>query len=103
MLAVMTGHPAGQATSTAPLVPAAEPPRRIAVRSARCFSIVPVDAITWLEADDNSVVLWADRPYRQKATLEALCARLGASRFVRVHRSHAVNVAAVRTLHALGH
>lgn len=92
--------PAGDSTPTRGQRP--EPPRRIAVRTSRCFAIIAVDAIARLEADDNYVVVWADRAYRHKATLDALCARLGPARFVRVHRSHAVNVAAVRELNALG-
>jgi DNA-binding LytR/AlgR family response regulator len=80
----------------------AEPARRIAVRSARAYWIVALDAIVRVSADDNYVVVRADREYRQKCTLDAFLARLDPARFVRVHRSHAVNVAAVRELAALG-
>jgi two-component system, LytTR family, response regulator len=91
----------GERWPSLPVAPA-EPLRRIAVRTSRCFSIVAVESILRLAADDNYVVVWADRAYRHKATLDAVCARLDPARFVRIHRSHAVNVTAVRELSALG-
>jgi two-component system LytT family response regulator len=74
---------------------------RLAVRCGRTIAIVPVDAIVRLEADDNYVLIHADRCYRHKSTLAALCARLDPERFVRIHRRHVVSVAAVRELQAL--
>jgi len=80
----------------------AESARRIAVRTARAYWIIPIDSIVRISADDNYVVVRADREYRQKCTLDAFLARLDPARFVRVHRSHAVNVNAVREVAALG-
>ena len=77
------------------------PPRRIAIRTGRTIAIVPVDSIIRLAADDNYVVIHADRAYRHKCTLAALCDRLDPRRFLRIHRSHAVNVGAVCEMHAL--
>ena len=72
---------------------------RIAVRSLGRIVIVPVQDIVRLEAEDNYVRIWADRPYLHKDTLSGLCARLDPAEFLRVHRSHAVNLRLVRELH----
>ncbi len=72
---------------------------RIAVRSLNRLVIVPVATIVRLEAEDNYVRIWADRPYLHKDTLTALVAKLDPSQFLRVHRSHAVAIDAVRELH----
>jgi two-component system LytT family response regulator len=71
---------------------------RIAVRSVGRVIIVPVQDIMRLEACDNYVRICADRAYLHKETLRGLIARLDPAAFVRVHRSHAVNVAFVREL-----
>ena len=71
---------------------------RIAVKSVNRIVIVPVASIVRLEAEDNYVRLWADRPYLHKDTLTRLMSRLDPEAFVRIHRSHAVNVSAVREL-----
>jgi DNA-binding LytR/AlgR family response regulator len=72
---------------------------RIAVRSLNRLVIVPVSSIIRLEAEDNYVRIWADRPYLHKDTLTGLVAKLDPARFLRVHRSHAVAIDAVRELH----
>ena len=76
---------------------------RIAVRSLARIVIVPVHDIVRLEAEDNYVRIWADRAYLHKETLTGLCARLDPAEFLRVHRSHAVNLRLVRELHPLLH
>jgi two-component system, LytTR family, response regulator len=76
---------------------------RIPVRSLNRIVIVQVADILRLEAEDNYVRIWADRPYLHKDTLTGLVARLDPARFLRVHRSHAVNVAAVRELRPMMH
>ena len=101
-----TGTPAGRAAaptvSATPQAPVPGIPRRIAIRTSHGYWIIPVDSIVRISADDNYVVVRADRDYRRKGTLDAFLARLDPARFVRVHRSQAVNVAAVRELAALG-
>jgi len=72
---------------------------RIAVRSLNRLVIVPVSTIVRLEAEDNYVRIWGDRPYLHKDTLTALVEKLDPTRFLRVHRSHAVAIDAVRELH----
>ena len=76
---------------------------RIAVRSLARIVIVPVHDIVRLEAEDNYVRIWAERAYLHKETLTGLCARLDPREFLRVHRSHAVNLRLVRELHPLVH
>lgn len=71
---------------------------RIPVRSVHRIVIVPVDTIVRLEAEDNYVRIWAERPFLHKETLTSLCSRLDPAVFLRVHRSHAVNLTLVREL-----
>jgi two-component system, LytTR family, response regulator len=71
---------------------------RIPVRSMNRIVIVPVAAVVRLEAEDNYVRIWADRPYLHKETLTGLMRRLDPAEFLRVHRSHAVNLRLVREL-----
>jgi two-component system LytT family response regulator len=80
--------------------PASGPPwlTRIPVRSVHRIVIVPVDTIVRLEAEDNYVRIWAERPFLHKETLTSLCSRLDPAVFLRVHRSHAVNLTLVREL-----
>jgi two-component system LytT family response regulator len=77
--------------------------QRIAVRSLNRIVIVRVDTIVHLTAEDNYVRIWADRPYLHKATLTRLVTGLDPRRFLRVHRSHAINLDAVRELHPQAH
>jgi len=60
--------------------------------------IVPVAGVIRLEAEDNYVRIWADRPYLHKQTLSGLMQMLDPGEFLRVHRSHAVNIRLVREL-----
>ena len=71
---------------------------RIPVRSANRIVIVPVTNIIRLEAEDNYVRIWADRPYLHKETLTGLMQKLDPAEFLRIHRSHAVNIRLVREL-----
>jgi two-component system LytT family response regulator len=79
------------------------PLTRVAVKSVNRIAIVQVATIVRLEAEDNYVRLWADRPYLHKETLTGLMARLDPAEFLRIHRSHAVNVRYVRELRPLLH
>jgi len=71
---------------------------RIPVRSVNRIVIVPVAGVIRLEAEDNYVRIWADRPYLHKQTLSGLMQMLDPGEFLRVHRSHAVNIRLVREL-----
>jgi two-component system LytT family response regulator len=106
-----SGYPleAGTGYATAPmsvLDPARIPSSymsRIAVKSVNRIVIVQVRDIIRLEAEDNYVRLWADRPYLHKETLTRLMSYLDPAEFLRIHRSHAVNIQSVRELRPLLH
>ena len=85
------------------LTPPPKPLTRIAVKSVNRIVIVQVTDIVRIEAEDNYVRLWADRPYLHKETLSGLMNRLDPAVFLRVHRSHAVNISAVRELRPMLH
>ena len=65
---------------------------RIAVKSVDRIVIVQVKDIVRLEAEDNYVRLWADRPYLHKETLTRLVSFLDPAEFLRIHRSHLINL-----------
>jgi DNA-binding LytR/AlgR family response regulator len=81
-----------------PLSRARTPLERICVKSVNRIVIVPTADISRLEAEDNYVRIWADRPYLHKDTLTRLLSALDPAVFVRIHRSHAVNARRVRQL-----
>jgi two-component system, LytTR family, response regulator len=63
------------------------------------LQLIDAADIEWLEADDNYVhVHTAARKYLLRRTLQDLLAQLGAERFARIHKSAAVNVAAIESL-----
>ena len=56
-------------------------------------------SIEWIQADDNYVhVHTAQRSYLLRRTLQDLLSQLGERQFARIHRSTAVNVAAIAAL-----
>lgn len=78
-------------------------PNSLPVRWQARFVIVPLASIVRIDACDNHVTIVADRSYPHRSTLAALAARLPGDAFVQVHRSHVVNLAAVRELRARAH
>ncbi|MGE0041247.1 MAG: LytR/AlgR family response regulator transcription factor [Vicinamibacterales bacterium] len=79
--------------------PAPEPPRTLAVEDGATVRLLPLDEIDWLEAADQYVVIHAGGASRLvREPLYGLLERLPSDRFVRIHRSTAVNVARVREL-----
>lgn len=63
---------------------------------------IDVDAIDWLEADDNYVrVHTGGRIYLLRRTLHDLLAQLGDDRFGRIHRSAAVHLGRIESLSPL--
>jgi two-component system, LytTR family, response regulator len=84
--------------AAAPRTAARAPLERICVKSVNRIVVIPAAEVSRLEAEDNYVRIWADRPYLHKDTLTHLLAALDPEVFVRIHRSHAVNVRCVREL-----
>jgi two-component system LytT family response regulator len=84
-------------------MPAGPYPALIPVRSVGRVTIVRLRDVVRIEAADNYVRLWADRPYLVKQTFSRVVARLDPALFLRVHRSHAVNLERVRELRPRHH
>ena len=85
------GSPPAFVSSPAPVAAehAAGPARRIAVRTARAYWIIPIDSIVRISADDNYVVVRADRstatnarstPSSRGSIRRASCACIGRTR-----------------------
>jgi two-component system LytT family response regulator len=73
---------------------------RLLVDRGNHMEVVAVDAIDWIEAADNHVVLHANgERHRFRRTMEQVLERLPPETFVRVHRSAIVNLGRVRQVH----
>jgi len=71
---------------------------RLLVPQGETLQIIDASSIHWLEADDNYVhVHTAQARYMLRRTLSDLLIQLG-SRFMRIHKSAAVNIAEVKLL-----
>jgi len=65
---------------------------------------VPFDSIEWLEAEDNYVLIHTpERSYTARQKISEVESQLDGRRFVRVHRSAIVRVAAVKAVKPLSH
>jgi two-component system LytT family response regulator len=72
---------------------------RLLVPDGERLQLVDSGSIEWLESDDNYVhVHTASRRYLLRRTLQDLIAQLGEERFARIHKSVAVNIAAIGSL-----
>jgi len=75
---------------------------RLLVPQGEELQLIDAAAIHWLEADDNYVhVHTAQARFILRRTLADLLEQLGEQRFVRIHKSAAVNIAEVKTLSPL--
>lgn len=78
---------------------AAEYAKRVAIVSAACTTLVPVDEILWMEAAGNYVRLHCRNEHPLlRDSLTNLLGRLDPREFVRVHRSAAVRLDQVRSI-----
>jgi len=78
------------------------PPRPLVVPARDASRLLDGAEITWLESEDNYVRVHTDqRDYLLRRTLRDLVERLGRTQFLRIHRSRAVNVAAIASVRAL--
>ena len=65
---------------------------------------VPVDAIGWIEAEDNYVLIHTpERTYTARERISDFESKLDADRFARVHRSAIINIARVTEVRPLSH
>ena len=76
---------------------------RVVVRDGSRVHIIPVESLDAVEAQDDYVALKSGgSSYLKAQTLASLAASLDPARFVRVHRSHLVRLAALARLEAYG-
>jgi two-component system LytT family response regulator len=72
---------------------------RLLVPVGERLELIESRSIHWLEADDNYVHAHAaSRVYMLRRTLQDLLTQLGEDRFVRIHKSTAVNVSEIQSL-----
>lgn len=89
--AIEHGMPAIAARAN--VLTAAKPLSHVFVKERGRMVAVPLDRVERLEACDDYVALYAEgRRHLLHARLQDLAARLEPSRFLRVHRSHVVNL-----------
>jgi two-component system LytT family response regulator len=87
------------------LAAAARPPdqflQRIVVKDGPAVHVIPVDKLDYAEAQDDYVALKSDRKtYLKQQTISSLEAMLDPVRFIRIHRSHIVNLDRVAKIEA---
>jgi two-component system LytT family response regulator len=77
-------------------------PLIVPLRDALC--VLDPTAITWIESEDNYVrIHTCARDYLLRRTLQDLLSSLDPRQFIRIHRSRAVNIAAIASLRAMIH
>jgi two-component system, LytTR family, response regulator len=82
---------------------ASKPLSRVFVKERGRMVAIPLDQVERLEAcDDYVAVCVGERRHLLHARLHDLHARLDPARFLRVHRSHVVDLEFVRTLELRG-
>lgn len=85
----------------------ANPPRqveRFAVRSGERTMLVPVDDVDWIEAFQNYVRLHAGpATHLLHVPMNTIEAVLDSNRFLRIHRSHIVNIRRIAQLWSIAH
>ncbi|MDQ0607132.1 hypothetical protein QFZ83_001303 [Variovorax sp. W1I1] len=93
--------PAPEETPPPPPPPPPRPERFLVRKLRREFLIAATD-IDWLQAEGNYVGLHVNgHDYLLRATLTDFLTQLDPARFVRVHRSHAVNLARIKEIEPL--
>ncbi len=87
------------ATLAAAARPEGVPLERIAVREGTRVTLLAVETVAWVKAEDDYVLIRSGgKNHLKHQTLSDLAAQLPAARFVRVHRSWVVNVGKLASL-----
>jgi two-component system LytT family response regulator len=77
---------------------------RLVLKSNGCVTFLDVNDIDWIEAAGVYVYLHVGtRTHLYRSSVAQLVQRLDPARFVRIHRSSAVNTSRIRELHARSH
>jgi two-component system LytT family response regulator len=89
----------------AALAAAARPPeqfvQRIVVKDGPAVHVIPVDKLDYAEAQDDYVALKSEKKtYLKQQTISSLETMLDPERFIRIHRSHIVNLDRVARIEA---
>jgi two-component system, LytTR family, response regulator len=89
----------------AELAAAARPPdqflQRIVVKDGSAVHVIAVDKLDYAEAQDDYVALKSDKKtYLKQQTISSLESMLDPARFIRIHRSHIVNLDRVAKIEA---
>ncbi|MFN7992884.1 MAG: protein kinase [Bryobacteraceae bacterium] len=87
------------------LAAAARPPdqylQRIVVKDGPAVHVIPVEKLDYVEAQDDYVALKSDKKsYLKQQTISSLETMLDPEQFVRIHRSHIVNLERVAKIEA---
>jgi two-component system LytT family response regulator len=87
------------------LAAAARPPEqfleRIVVKDGPAVHVIPVDKLDYVEAQDDYVALKSDKKtYLKQQTISSLETMLDPAQFIRIHRSHIVNLNRVAKIEA---
>jgi len=89
-----TGDDSQDLLETASLSPAQN--NRVVVKNAGVIKIIPVDAIHYLEADDDYVKLsTTEGNFQKNKTMSFFEQTLDPTQFIRIHRSYIINLAQV--------
>lgn len=81
-----------------------ERPTRLVIRTAGRITFHRVDEIDWIEAADNYVRVHVGKEaHLMRETLQSLEKRLDPEQFLRIHRSHVVNLERIRELRPIFH
>jgi two-component system LytT family response regulator len=92
-------------TDPVELAAAARPPEqfieRIVVKDGPAVHVIPVEKLDYAEAQDDYVALKSDKKtYLKQQTISSLESMLDPARFIRIHRSHLVNLDRVARIEA---
>jgi len=94
--------PSPQPAMSETLPPPPPRPERFLVRKLRREFLIAATDIDWLQAEGNYVGLHVNgHDYLLRATLTDFLTQLDPDRFVRVHRSHAVNLGRLKEIEPL--
>ena len=94
-----------RAPDPAELAAAARPPEeylaRIVVKDGAAVHVIPVERLDYAEAQDDYVALKSDKKtYLKQQTISSLESMLDPAVFIRIHRSHIVNLERVAKIEA---
>ncbi len=77
-------------------------PEQLLFKTENALEVVKVDDIEWIESSGNYVkVCLFDNAFIARQTLISVHSQLDPKRFIRIHRSHLVNIAVISQAHAL--